>query len=99
MSLEEAIAEAVGRAVRKALQDIRTPQAESDELLTLREAADVAHVSLSTVRQWLARGLLTRRGEGRAIRVLRSEVLSVKPAPTGESPKLVAARLLSEDDE
>ncbi len=46
------------------------------EFLTVGEAAQLLHVSESTVRNWIKDGLLRCMRHGRVIRILKNDLLS-----------------------
>lgn len=96
VSIEESFAEVVRRVVREELRGLSAPSASPDELLSLPRAAELADVSVATIRRWVSQGLLKRYGSSRAIRVRRDEVLSVHPVDSAEPPDVdeVAARLM-----
>ena len=61
-----------------------------DDLLTIRAAGAVAHRTPNTITRWIRAGELPATGEGRATRILRTDLLryltrggprSVEPSP------------------
>lgn len=97
MSIEEAIEAAVKRAVEKALLQMRPATNATDELLSVESAAELADVSKATIRRWIEQGMLKRYGSGRAVRVRREDVLSVRPPEVDPETDVdqLAAQLLS----
>jgi excisionase family DNA binding protein len=99
MSIDEAIRQAVREELREALKSFRAPApATPDELLSVERAAELADVSKATIRRWVEQGLLKRYGSGRALRVRRDEVLSVRPPELEDEtdPDAIALKLLKE---
>jgi excisionase family DNA binding protein len=74
---------------------------ETGEFMTVATAAIAASVSVGTVRNWLRRGLLTKYGHGRIVRIRRNELLGLlsrQNAARGAAradPDAVAARILA----
>jgi excisionase family DNA binding protein len=60
--------------------DRRAPE-PAPELLTVAQAAELAGVSVKTVRSWLSNGRLTRHGPPRHPVVARSELLALLAGP------------------
>lgn len=81
MHLEALIEAAVERAVSRFFEK-RTTAEVRPELLTVKQAAELAKVSEDTIRDWVNQGLLTRYGSPGAIRIRSDELLNVKPKPT-----------------
>ena len=57
-----------------------------DEMLTTREAADIARVAVGSIRRWVRQGRLQRHRVGRTLRVSRAELerLLRDPGPDRE---------------
>jgi excisionase family DNA binding protein len=71
----------VARAVAQALK-ARAAEKSAKEMLTQAEAATLMGVSVSTIRNWLREGKLTRYGTGKVVRIARAELLALKEAPS-----------------
>lgn len=61
---------ATGRAGSARLPRMPRP----DEYLTIREAADAAHVSKRTLERWLAAGVVRAVRVGRVVRIRRADL-------------------------
>jgi excisionase family DNA binding protein len=97
VSIEEAIEQAVARAVAKVIHEVRASgERPALQLLTVREAADVARVSEATIRAWIRDGMLPRCGSAHVTRVRMDDLLAVRPKPTlAETPvEELAAELM-----
>lgn len=95
MSLEETLRQIVREELRAALNERPAPSAP-DELLTTKQAAEVAKVQPATIRAWARGGELKRYGTAKKARWRRSEVLALKPKPSAaaEGVKATAQRLM-----
>lgn len=97
-TLEKHIEEIVRRVIREELGERKT----ADDFLTVKEAAVVLDVSQKTVRRWIDDGSLPSYGEGRLIRVKRSEAeRRLLPrgakAPPELSPEELAERMFGDN--
>lgn len=95
--LLDAIRVAVREEVRAALE---SRSSDVEGLLTFREAAARAHVSVDTIEEWVEAGLVPRLGVGRVRRVQWPDVLrAMQRAETQAlqrvAPEDIAARVLS----
>jgi excisionase family DNA binding protein len=91
----EQLEELLERAVRRALD--RRPAPSADDYLTPDEAAAIAKVDPSTIREWIRAGRLAARRAGSRVRVRRGDLdafLARPPEPPAESPEAAALRLL-----
>lgn len=89
MSFEETLREAIRRELAPLLAKLDGLAATggADEWLTIEEAATLAKTSAVTIRSWLRRGVLKRRGVGRVRRVSRAELLALaEPETPPEAP-------------
>lgn len=94
-NLEQSFRALVVEVVREELARVAKPT--PDEYLTVREAADLAHVVPSTIRKWIRAERLPRYSAGADPRVKRSDVerllRSPKPKPEHElTPEEMARR-------
>lgn len=64
----------VARVLAELARDARPA---NDTYLSAREAADLARVSVYTVRRWVHDGKLTEHRAGKQLRVLRAEVTAM----------------------
>jgi excisionase family DNA binding protein len=105
VTFEDTIRATVRDVVREELRPLRelleqlAPRA-SDDLLTVRQAAELAHVHPNTVRNWIEDGQLPRRRSGRKYlveRVALRKLLEVGPRrpPAEQAPVDVAAAILA----
>jgi excisionase family DNA binding protein len=98
LALQEAFVEFLGAAVRGAIRSelalvlapgvlAQTPKSSRpcDELLTVSAAAQFAHVSQGTIRNWLKKGL-RRCGHGRTIRIRRQDLEEFMSQPQRGAP-------------
>jgi hypothetical protein len=79
MLVEEAIKTVVGDLVRQILrEELKTVQ----QLPPVEQNLLLVAVSVSTIKQWIRTGALTRYGRGRIVRVSRAQLLAhLQPAP------------------
>lgn len=98
MSLDELIAQAVEKRlaplVERMERALATTGTTGDELLTPREAAQLAKISATTLREWRKRGALKNYGSARSPRYRRSEVLAVTVASKPPTDAKSAAALI-----
>jgi len=86
MLVEDAIKTVVGEVVRqvlreefRALQPLPPPE---QNLLRLRDASRLVGISVSKLKEWLRSGALTRYGEGRIVRISKTQLLAhLAPKP------------------
>lgn len=96
MTLEETIRAVVREEIRAALRELRQPAppaTSAEPYLTIAQAAALACVGGTTVRDWLRAGKLNRYGQGKRVLINRAELerlLAPKPKP---SPVLTDADL------
>lgn len=79
--LEEAV---LRRILREELRALLAESSAGDEFLTLSAASKFSQLGISTLRAWIKSGRLPRYGEGRVVRVLRSDVTAALRAKSGE---------------
>ena len=101
--LGEAFRSIIREELRAVLEALRSPPAAAalDEFLSVKDAANVARVSRATVRAWIQRRMLRPYGQGRVLRVRRSELLALLAGSADQrqdqasSPDEVALSILS----
>ena len=104
MLVEEAIKTVVGEVVRQVLREelraLQSPPEPAQNLLSLRNASKLVGIRVSTLKQWLRSGALTRYGEGRIVRISKAELLAhLAPKPVvqvdNRALEQLAARLVA----
>lgn len=102
--VEEAIKMIVGDVVRQVLREelraIQQPPPAEQNLLRLRDASKLVGVSVSTLKEWIGSGALTRYGEGRILRISKAQLLGhlapkEMPEPTDAEVRQLATRLVA----
>lgn len=99
-NMEVLLLEACDRLTRMAEAPPKSQPESSDELLTVRQAADLLHVCPQTVHDFKKRGLLTFQKIGRRTLLRRTDVLAALTAHTrtekpGKGTKAAAAAATS----
>jgi hypothetical protein len=102
MNLDELVRSIVQEVVRQELRPVvellerlKGEGGAGDELLTPKQAAEVAKVKPGTLLAWRRAGALKNYGSARAPRYRRSELLNVRVEDAKKnSPSAVADRLL-----
>jgi excisionase family DNA binding protein len=84
LDLEVIIEAAVERGIKRAMEQLRRPEAVQAELLTVKQAAARANVGADTIRRWIKEGMLTPRGSRGKLLVRSDELLNVQPKRTEE---------------
>jgi hypothetical protein len=82
--------EAIARSVLELIGEPEQPTAETTDLISVAQAAELAGVAPKTITNWLSSGRLTRHGAPRRPLVSRDEVLTLlAPAspPEGRSAR------------
>jgi excisionase family DNA binding protein len=80
------------------------PVVESEPLLTVEQAAGLLQVKPTTIRRWLANGVLTHHGTDRVVRIDRTELLALRPGQIEKTPDApanvtdIVARMLKPGD-
>jgi excisionase family DNA binding protein len=91
----EELEQIIERAVRRTLE--LRPPASPDDYLTADEAAGIAKVDASTIREWIRDGKLAARHAGSRVRLRRADLdayLARPPEAPAESMEAAVARLL-----
>lgn len=90
MTLEAQIAEAVRLVVREELR-AALAEARGPEVISTEEAAELAHVTPKTVREWIRTGALaaTRRGRKHAVR--RDALMAYLAGHAAGTPGILAS--------
>jgi excisionase family DNA binding protein len=78
---EKALLHVITDAVRQVVRDELSKVPERSEYLSVREAAEIAHVIPGTMRSWIEAGKLGRYQAGRHVRVKRSELEALLGKP------------------
>ncbi|TQF14041.1 helix-turn-helix domain-containing protein [Myxococcus llanfairpwllgwyngyllgogerychwyrndrobwllllantysiliogogogochensis] len=86
-SMTEVELEAIRRIIREEL----TAVGATGDLLTTAEAAVMVRVSETTIKRWMREGLIARHGEGRTVRISKSQLLAVMARQ--ESPAVSDAEI------
>ena len=97
MTLEAQIEGAVERAVRRVLREERQPASDEGGFLRLKDAAQYAGVSKTTLKDWCKAGLRVH-GRGRTRLVSKAELREFIERGDAERPEPIetrAARILS----
>lgn len=92
MTLDLAIRAMLKDVVREVMREeglASKPSQVANEFLTYAEAAELAHVSVATIKRWVRLGRLKALGEGRVRRVLSDDVRQclLEAAPVAKSRK------------
>ena len=96
--LREEIRTAVREELRALLPKVPASPAQSDDFLSVQDAAKVARVCAATVRSWLRHGQLKRYGTARLPRIRRSELvrfMATQPSSESEPPRPIDEQVAS----
>jgi excisionase family DNA binding protein len=81
---EKSLVHLISDAVRQVLREELSKAPERSEYLSVREAAEIAHVIPGTIRSWIDSGKLGRFQAGRHVRIKRSDLDALLGQPVAK---------------